>query len=66
MFTSTCSTLTVTGSADTLMFNRVSSITLTSATKDDYVCWDNGSPKVHNSGKQNITANCHSPAMGHP
>jgi hypothetical protein len=57
-FTKTCSTLTVTGTADTLMLNRVSSITLTSATKDDDVCWDNGSPTVHDSGKQNITRKC--------
>jgi hypothetical protein len=57
-FTKTCSTLTVTGTGDSLMLNRVSSITLTSATKDDYVCWDNGSPTVHDSGKQNITIKC--------
>jgi hypothetical protein len=64
MFTHTCSTLTVSGTADTIMLNEVSSITLTSATKDDYVCWDKGSPTVHDSGKQNITANCHAKAAG--
>lgn len=64
MFTHTCSTLTLTGTGDTLMLNRVSSITLTSASKDDTVCWDHGSPTVHNHGKQNITANCHAPARG--
>jgi hypothetical protein len=63
-FTKTCSALTVTGTADTLMLNRVSSITLTSATKDDTVCWDNGSPRVHNSGKQNITRKCPATAGG--
>jgi hypothetical protein len=64
MFTKTCSTLTVTGTGDTLMLNLVSSITLTSASKDDYVCWDKGSPAIHNSGKQNITANCHAKVAG--
>ncbi len=64
-FTHTCSTATVTGTADTLKLNRVRSITLTSASKDDTVCWDHGSPTVHNHGKQNITVNCHALARGH-
>jgi hypothetical protein len=65
MFTHTCSTLTVTGTGDSLVLNRVSSITLTSATKDDTVCWDHGAPAVHDHGKQNITVKCPTLSAGY-
>ena len=61
-FTRTCSTLTVTGAFDYITLNRVSSVTLTSGTSYDHVCWDNGSPTIHNDGSHNVVANCHAKA----
>jgi hypothetical protein len=62
-FTDTCSTLTVSGSEDFLKLNRLTgSVTLTSGTVHDDVCWDSGSPTIHNSGTQNTVDNCHAKA----
>jgi Protein of unknown function (DUF3060) len=63
MFTSTCATVTVSGKADFLTLNRLSkSVTFTSTSKSDYVCWDHGSPAIHNAGEDNVAANCHAKA----
>ena len=57
-FKETCSTLTVTSYADTIEVNRVSSITFSSASAGNFVCWKHGSPKVHNHGTGNSVGPC--------
>jgi hypothetical protein len=60
MFTHTCSTLEISGDSNFITLNKVTtSITLTSGTAFNHVCWDSGSPKVHNSGDHNVAAKCH-------
>jgi hypothetical protein len=57
-FTGTCSTLTITSHSNYIKLNRVSSVILSGSTVSDEVCWDSGSPKVHNSGKANVYGKC--------
>jgi hypothetical protein len=65
MFTHTCSTLEISGDSNFITLKDLtSSVTLTSGTAFDHVCWDSGSPKIHNSGDHNVVANCHAKASG--
>jgi hypothetical protein len=57
-FTDTCSTLTLTSTADDIEVNKVSSITFTSTSAGNTVCWEHGSPAVHNSGIGNSVGAC--------
>jgi hypothetical protein len=67
MLTHTCSTLEVSGDSNFITLNKVtSSITLTGGTAFDHVCWDSGSPKIHNSGDHNVVAKCHAKVAALP
>jgi hypothetical protein len=67
MFTHTCSTLEISGDSNFITLDKVTtSITLTAGTAFDHVCWDSGSPKIHNSGDHNVVANCHAKAAALP
>jgi uncharacterized protein (DUF2345 family) len=57
MFSATCSTLTVSGASNDITLNEVSTITLTGSF--EYICWDKGTPKIHNKGSHNVYAKCH-------
>jgi hypothetical protein len=59
-FTGTCSTLTITSHSNYIILNRVNSVIFSGSTVSDEVCWDSGSPKVHNAGKANVYGKCKS------